>query len=94
MRPDSKATKFGGKPGGKKPYKPFNSAEKKSNPWKTGDNGKKPNRFIDGESQKRKKPPLKSKRGQEAEGGFTLPSRTFEISPSPIDMHYLILTGV
>ncbi|TNM92401.1 hypothetical protein fugu_019413, partial [Takifugu bimaculatus] len=73
---DSKATRFGGKPsskpGGKKPYKPFNSTEKKNKSWKPVDNGKKQNRFIssktDGESQKRKKPPLKSKRGEEAEG--------------------------
>ncbi|XP_056875712.1 pumilio homolog 3 isoform X1 [Takifugu flavidus] len=73
---DSKATRFGGKPsskpGGKKPYKPFNSTEKKNKSWKPVDNGKKQNQFIssktDGESQKRKKPPLKSKRGEEAEG--------------------------
>lgn len=78
--PDSKATKFGGKPGskpgGKKPYKPFNNAEKKNKPWKTGDHFNKQNRVIDstadGGSQKRKKPPIKSKRGEEDEGGVAV----------------------
>lgn len=74
---DSKATKFGGKPGskpgGKKPYQPFNNAEKKNKPWKAGDNFTKQKRFIastaDGGSQKRKKPP---KRGEEGEGGIAV----------------------
>uniref|UniRef100_H3CY95 Pumilio homolog 3 n=1 Tax=Tetraodon nigroviridis TaxID=99883 RepID=H3CY95_TETNG len=62
---DAKTSKFGGKPGskpgGKKPYKPFNNAEKKSKAWKTGEPFNKQKRLIgsaaDGGSQKRKRPP-------------------------------------
>lgn len=74
---DSKAAKFGGKPGskpgGRKPYKPFNNAEKKNKPWKAGDHFNKQNRFTastaDAGSQKRKKPP---KKGEEGEGGIAV----------------------
>lgn len=70
--PDSKETKFGGKagskPGGKKPYKSFNNAEKKYKTWKMGDHFKKQDRFIacssDRGSQKRKKPPKKGEEGK------------------------------
>lgn len=78
--PDSKAARFGGRPGskagGKKPYKPFSNAEKKSKPRKTGDHFNKQSRVIastaDGGSQKRKRPPLKSKRGEGGEGGVAV----------------------
>lgn len=81
--PDSKATKFGGKPGGKKPYKPFNNAEKKKKPWKTGDHFNKQNRFMasvaDGGSLKRKKPP---KKGEEGEGGIAVQILVFRTDDS------------
>lgn len=66
-------TKLGGKPGskpgGKKPFKPYNNAERKSRPGKGGDGGKKQHKLAfskDGKGpQKRKLPPFKVKREEE-----------------------------
>ncbi|MEQ2281292.1 hypothetical protein AMECASPLE_028771, partial [Ameca splendens] len=38
---DSSGTKFGGKPGGKKPFKPYKNTEKKTRPGKANDGGRK-----------------------------------------------------
>lgn len=73
--PDSIGTKFSGKlgskPGGKKPFKPYNNAERKNRPGKAGDGGKNPHKPAFSKagkgSQKRKLPPFKAKR--EEEGG-------------------------
>ncbi|XP_008297177.1 pumilio homolog 3 [Stegastes partitus] len=42
---DSIGTKLGGKPGGKKPFKPYNNSEKKSRPGKGANGGKKDQKF-------------------------------------------------
>lgn len=67
-------TKLGGKPGSKKPFKPYNNAEWKSRPGKGGDGGRKQHKLSfskDGKGpQKRKLPPFKVKR-EEEEGEIT-----------------------
>lgn len=67
---DSIGTKLGGKPGGKKPFKPFNSTERKGKPGKSGDGGKreyKPGFSKDGKGlNKRKMSQFKAK---DEEGG-------------------------
>lgn len=73
-------TKLGGKsghkPGGKKPFKPYNSTEKKNRPGKAADGVKKQNKLNFSQtnkgSQKRKMPHFKGKKREEdgeGEGG-------------------------
>uniref|UniRef100_A0A1A7X7A6 Pumilio homolog 3 n=1 Tax=Iconisemion striatum TaxID=60296 RepID=A0A1A7X7A6_9TELE len=54
-RKDSLGTKLGGKPGGKKPFKPFKNTEKKSRPGNARDGGKKEHKsgFSKGKQRKR-----------------------------------------
>ncbi|XP_075935917.1 pumilio homolog 3 [Anarhichas minor] len=67
---DSMGTKLGGKPGGKKPYKAFDNAERKGRP-KGGDGDKREHKFpfskADGGPQKRTMP-FKAKIKEEDEG--------------------------
>lgn len=72
--PDSIGTKLGGKPGGKKPFKPYNT-ERKSRPGKGGDGGKKQHTFAfskAGNGPQKRKLPFKAKREEdEGEGEKT-----------------------
>ncbi|XP_038589804.1 pumilio homolog 3 [Micropterus salmoides] len=82
---DSIGTKLGGKPGGKKPFKPYNSAEKKSRPGKGGDGGKTKHKFafskVDKGLQKRK-PSFKAKKdGEEGEGPVAKKMKKGEFKP-------------
>uniref|UniRef100_A0A669CBY3 Pumilio RNA-binding family member 3 n=1 Tax=Oreochromis niloticus TaxID=8128 RepID=A0A669CBY3_ORENI len=52
--PDSTGTKFGGKPGSKKPFKQYNNAERKSRPGKGRDGGKRETKFSFSKGGKRK----------------------------------------
>ncbi|KAM3599945.1 uncharacterized protein V6R79_014221 [Siganus canaliculatus] len=68
---DSIGTKFGGKPSGKKPFKPSNKTAPKDKFRKGGDGGNKQNKFAfskDKGLQNRKRPPFKATRGGEKEG--------------------------
>ena len=78
--PDSIGTKLGGKPGGKKPFKPYNkNTDKKSKPGKGGDGGKKQHKFGFSKAgkgpQKRKLPPFKAKKEEEEGEGEKTPAR-------------------
>ncbi|TKS84135.1 Pumilio -like protein 3 [Collichthys lucidus] len=68
---DSIGAKLGGKPGGKKPFKPYNNTERKGRPWKGGDGDKKQQKFAFSKAgngpQKRKLPHFKGK--NEEDGG-------------------------
>ncbi|XP_029301201.1 pumilio homolog 3 [Cottoperca gobio] len=67
---DSMGTKLGGKPGGKKPFKPYNNTEKKGKPWKGGEGGKKEHKSAfskAGTGQQKRKLPFKAK-NEEDEG--------------------------
>lgn len=82
---DSIGTKLGGKSGGKKPFKPYNSAEKKSRPGKGGDGGKTKHKFafskVDKGPQKRK-PSFKAKKdGEEGEGPVAKKMKKGEFKP-------------
>lgn len=82
---DSIGTKLGGKSGGKKPFKPYNSAEKKSRPGKGGDGGKTKHKFafskVDKGTQKRK-PSFKAKKdGEEGEGPVAKKMKKGEFKP-------------
>lgn len=73
--PDSAGTKFGGKPGGKKPFKPYNNAERKSRPGKGRDGGKKETKFSFSKAGKRKLADVKSEDGEgEGEKRSAVPS--------------------
>lgn len=61
---DSTGTKFGGKPGSKKPFKPYNNAERKSRPGKGRDGGKKEAKFSFSKTGKRKLPDVKDEEGK------------------------------
>uniref|UniRef100_A0AAX7VAH9 PUM-HD domain-containing protein n=1 Tax=Astatotilapia calliptera TaxID=8154 RepID=A0AAX7VAH9_ASTCA len=52
--PDSTGTKFGGKPGSKKPFKQYNNAERKSRPGKGRDGDKRQTKFSFSKGGKRK----------------------------------------
>ncbi|XP_074545810.1 pumilio homolog 3 [Halichoeres trimaculatus] len=73
-------SKPGGKPGGKKPFKPY-----KSGPGKSGDGGKKQQKFAFSKAgngpQKRKMPPFKSKNKKDGEGPETKKRKKGEINP-------------
>lgn len=74
--PDSIGSKLGGKPGGKKPFKPYNSTERKGRLGKGGDSGKNQHKFAFSKAgngqQKRKLPPFKGKnKEEEGEGEKT-----------------------
>ncbi|XP_035769155.1 pumilio homolog 3 isoform X1 [Neolamprologus brichardi] len=64
---DSTGTKFGGKPGSKKPFKQYNNAERKSRPGKGRDGGKKQTKFSFSKGGKRKLTGAKDE-GGEGEG--------------------------
>lgn len=65
--PDSTGTKFGGKPGSKKPFKQYNNAERKSRPGKGRDGGKRETKFSFSKGGKRKLTDAKDE-GGEGEG--------------------------
>ncbi|XP_030598614.1 pumilio homolog 3 [Archocentrus centrarchus] len=67
---DSTGTKFGGKPGSKKPFKPYNNAERKSRPGKGWDGRKKEAKFSFSKAGKRKLSDVKDEEG-EGEGEKT-----------------------
>lgn len=71
--PDSIGTKLGGKPGGKKPFKPYNNTERKGRPWKGGDGDKKQQKFAFSKAgngpQKRKLPHFKGKNEEDSGEG-------------------------
>ncbi|XP_070706418.1 pumilio homolog 3 [Pempheris klunzingeri] len=82
---DSIGTKLGGKPGGKKPFKPYNT-EKKGRLGKGGDGGNKQNKFAFSKGgngpQKRKLPPFKGKnKGGEGEGPVAKKMKKGEFKP-------------
>lgn len=82
---DSIGTKLGGKPGGKKPFKPYNSTEKKSRPGKGGDGGKTKHKFafskVDKGPQKRKQSFKAKKDGEEGEGPVAKKMKKGEFKP-------------
>nr|XP_040053052.1 pumilio homolog 3 isoform X1 [Gasterosteus aculeatus aculeatus] len=85
---DSMGTKLGGKPGGKKPYKPFNNTERKGRP-KGGDGGKREHKFpfskADGGPQKRKMP-FKAKNKEDGEGPVFKKMKKGEFDPKKKEM--------
>ncbi|XP_042365138.1 pumilio homolog 3 [Plectropomus leopardus] len=69
---DAIGTKLGGKPGGKKPFKPYNNTERKGKPGKGGDGGNKERKFAfskAGTGPPKRKAPFKGKYKEDEEGG-------------------------
>lgn len=62
--PDSTGTKFGGKPGSKKPFKQYNNAERKSRPGKGRDGDKRQTKFSFSKGGKRKLTDAKDEGGE------------------------------
>ncbi|KAM6987446.1 pumilio homolog 3-like [Tautogolabrus adspersus] len=85
-----KGTKLGGKSGGKKPFKPYNNAERKSRPGKGGDGSKTRQKFAfskDGKGpQKREFPHFKAKSKEEGEGPDAKKMKKGEFKPKTKEM--------
>ncbi|KAM7369352.1 hypothetical protein PAMP_013626 [Pampus punctatissimus] len=78
---DSIGTKLGGKPGGKKPFKPYNNTDRKGKPGKSGDGGKKFGFSKDGNGPKKRKIPHSKAKDEEGGGPRAKKMKKGEFKP-------------